>query len=199
MPEIGGEIGKDRILGGLLKTGQTTQYGGYEDDGYFEKGLSKRYTVLAAGQYAGTTSITLNSKTDVHSNNCVYDQRTKLMWSRYVAGSVGPGSDGLLPWTTNVNGEGIFAYALAANAALLGGHSDWRIPNAFEMASLEDHEQPSPVPDSTSFPSFPVANPCWTSTTYTLNVTYVIAISFSNAVHYPFTKTDNFHIVLVRG
>src|SRR3989304_6560831 len=127
--EINHEIGRAGAGGGLLKTGQTTQYGGYEDDGYFEKGLSKLYTILTAGQHAGTTDITLNAKTDVHSNNCVYDQRTKLMWSRYLAGSVGPTSDGLLPWTTNVDGEGIFAYADAANAAELAGNDDWRGTN----------------------------------------------------------------------
>jgi len=164
MGEIGGEIGKDRVPGGLLKTGQATQYGGYLDDGYYEKGLSKRYTILTLGQYALTTGITLNAKTDAHSNNCVYDQRTKLMWSRYVSGSVGPGSNGKLPWTTNVNGEGIFPYAEAANAALLAGYSDWRVPNDFELASLRVMEAPSSMPDASAFPGWPSGSYSWSAT-----------------------------------
>src|SRR3990167_10979170 len=91
----------------LLKTGQTTSYGSGDgvDDGGLEKGLSKSYSVLTAGQYAGTTDITINSKTDEHSNNCVVDLNTRLMWSRYVSASVGPASDGLLPWTTTGSGS----------------------------------------------------------------------------------------------
>ncbi len=149
------EIGKDRLLGGLLKTGQLTQYGGYLDDGYYKKGLSKLYTILTTGQYAGTTNITLNNKTDVHSNNCVYDRRTKLWWSRYVSKSVGAASDGRLPWTTNVNGEGIFPYVAAANAAKVGGYSDWRAPNINELKSLADYEIPNGAPDATAFPGWP--------------------------------------------
>jgi hypothetical protein len=197
--EISGEIGAERNLGLLLKTGQTTQYGGYEDDGYFEKGLSKQYTVLTLGQYAGTTSITLNSKTDAHSNNCVYDRRTKLTWSRYAAGSVGPASDGNLPWTTNVNGEGVFAYAAAANAASLGEYSDWRIPNREEFFSLLNAETSYDYPNSTAFPSFPTKD-VWTSTTNKINTTRAWCFSPENELPlYSNTKTLPFHCLLVRG
>jgi len=201
LPEINGEIGKERILGGLLKTGQTTQYGGYEDDGFFEKGLSKQYTVLTLGQYAGTTSITLNSKTDAHSNNCAYDQRTKLMWSRYVAGSVGPGSDGKLPWTTNGNGEGIFAFAAAANVALLGGYGDWRISNDLELVNLRDMEQPDAAPNATAFPGWPTSDSFWSSTTQPTWVTVRAQIlNFSiGDLSSAGVKTVTYYVALVRG
>jgi len=199
MSEIGGEIGKDRILGGLLKTGQTTRYGGYEDDGYFEKGLSKRYAILTAGQYAGTTDITLNAKTDAHSNNCVYDQRTKLIWSRYVAGSVGPGSDGKLPWTTNGNGEGIFAYAAAANAALLGGYDDWRVPNLFELLSIIDFEAPNGLPSSVEFPGFPSNDYLHSSTARPSDATKSQYYDPSIGVVSGYDKTASYNLILVRG
>lgn len=199
MPEISHEIGTQRDAGLLLKTGQTTQYGGYEDDGYFEKGLSKRYTVLTTGRYAGTTDITLNAKTDAHSNNCVLDQRTKLMWSRYVAGSVGPASDGKLPWTTNVNDEGIFDYADAANAAKLAGYSDWRVPNNKELESLTNEEGTTAAPDTTAFPSWPTADPCWSSTTPPYSTGYAQSISYLEPYIYPLIKTQNHNTALVRG
>lgn len=199
MPEIGSEIGVDRVLGDLLKTGQTTQYGGYEDDGYFEKGLSKRYTVLTAGDQAGTTSITLSDKTDLISNNCVYDQRTKLMWSRYPSDGLGHGGDGKLPWTTNADGEGVFALADAANAAALGGYSDWRIPNDLELPSIRDMEASSAVPDATAFPDWPTADYVFTSTTAPSNTAYANAIIFSGGHDFYVAKDSTAYAALVRG
>ncbi len=105
----------------ILKTGQTTSYV-TGDDGDLEIGEPHRYYVLSTGQYSGTTNITINAKTDAHSNACVLDEATGLMWSRTLSASVGPTSNGLLPWTTNGSGEGIFTYAAAANAASLAGY-----------------------------------------------------------------------------
>lgn len=48
----------------LLKTGQTTPYSGELDDGYYEKGLTKAYTVLTTGSYSGTSNIDLIHLTD---------------------------------------------------------------------------------------------------------------------------------------
>ena len=199
MPEIGGEVGKERSLGALLKTGQTTQYEGYLDDGYYHKGLSKQYTVLTLGQYSLTTNITVNGKTDAHSNNCVYDQRTKLMWSRYVSGSVGPGSDGKLPWTTNGNGEGIFAYVAAANAAKLGGYSDWKIPNIFELESLQHLEVPKGIPDATAFPTWDLAGYTWSSTTLPQFITHALGVYFRAGRGATDEKIVNWFACLVRG
>lgn len=197
--EISGEIGKERILGGLLKTGQTTQYGGYADDGYYEKGLSKQYTILTAGQYAGTTSITVATKTDLISNNCVYDRRTKLMWSRYCSDGLGPGDDGKMPWTTDGSGHGIFAFVAAANAALLGGYSDWRIPNQFELVSLFDMEAASGLPDPTAFPGWPNGK-SWSSTSYPYSAAiYAMYIYFLVGSSDGNDKTATNLVALVRG
>jgi len=144
----------------LLATGQTTSYVDY-DDGYYEKGIVKAYTVLTTGQYSGTTDITLNGKTDSHSNNCVFDNNTGLMWSRYVSDSVGPNSNGTLPFTVNVNGEGIFEYAAAANTASLGEHTGWRVPNLFEWLSIISIQ--TGLPNSTAFPSCPTWSGIWVS------------------------------------
>ena len=193
------EIGESRKKGGLLKTEQTTQYGGYEDDGFFEKGLSKQYTILTTGQHSGTTDITLNAKTDAHSNNCVYDRRTKLMWSRYAASSIGPLSSGKLPWTTNVNGEGIFTFVAAANAALLAGYSDWRVPNDLEVFSLRKTEQPNASPDGVAFPGWPITDEFWSSTTMPSTITSANRIWFLSGRCNGETKTTNFFLALVRG
>jgi len=184
----------------LLATGQTTSYGSGDgvDDGALRRGIAKSYTILTAGQYAGVTNITINGKTDSHSNNCVVDNNTGLMWSRYASASVGPASDGKLPWTTNAGGEGIFPYAAAANAAAMAGYSDWRVPNVYEIMSLADYEAASSLPNSTAFPSFPAAN-IYHSTTRTTVTTDSYVIQFTAGTNVTVAKTTTQQTILVRG
>jgi hypothetical protein len=190
-----------RNLGKLLATGQLTSYGSGTgvDDGALKKGIVKRYTVLTTGQYSGNTNITINSKTDAHSNNCVFDDHTGLMWSRYAAASVGPSSNGTLPWTTNGNGEGIFPYVAAANANALGGHSDWKIPNALELVSIIDYEAPTGAPDSVAFPSYPLGTATWSSTTVVNATANSVSATFSGGNLSNNVKTTNYYVLLVRG
>lgn len=183
-------------LNGLPLTGQTTVYI-TGDNGTYQTGYDHRYEVLTTGQYSGTTAITVNGKTDTHSNACVKDHQFKLMWSRTVSASVGPASNGLLPWTTNGSGEGIFTYVAAANTAGLAGYTDWRVPNINESQSLADFEAPSGFPNTTAFPSIPTNT--WTSTTrpdVTAN-----ALKTQYAVGYPSSdvKTITWTVLLVRS
>lgn len=188
-----------------LATGQTTSYGSGTgvDDGALQRGIAKPtevYAVLTAGQYSGTTNIVLNGKTDAHTNNCVYDTNTRLMWSKDCVGSVGPNSNGTLPWTTNVNGEGIFPYVAAANAANLSGYSDWRIPNRFELDTLLDNQPPGSYPNPTVFGVTWESNYVWTSSVVTNNTANNIAIGFSfGTIPSGLVKTNNYLCALVRG
>ena len=43
----------------LLKTGQTTSYSSENDDGHFQTGIAKSYTVLSTGAYSGTVNLDL--------------------------------------------------------------------------------------------------------------------------------------------
>jgi hypothetical protein len=187
----------------LLATGQLTSYGSGAgvDDGALQKGIVKRYAILTTGQYSGTTGITINSKTDTHSNNCVFDDNTGLMWSRYASASVGPASDGKLPWTTTGSGtteEGIFPYCAAANAGTLAGYTDWYVPNKGQLMSLVDYEASTAYPDTVAFPAW-AANP-WCSTTAPSTVanSYLVYF-FSNGALVSTVKTTNSNAVLVRG
>jgi hypothetical protein len=95
----GSEIGARSLIRSLpLQTGQTTSYA-TDDDGDLELGVTKSYSVYTTGQYSGTTNITINGKTHALSNNCVKDNRTGLMWARYVpTADIGPATDGQLFW-----------------------------------------------------------------------------------------------------
>ena len=184
----------------LLKTGQTTQYNSKEDDGYYEKGLSKEYAILTTGQYSGTTNITINSKTHALSNNCVIDDRTGLMWARYVpTADIGPDNDGKLFYLDAVNSEDVWEFIAQANAGSLGGYDDWKIPNVEELESLLDYATNTPAIDTTVFPSTPADNH-WTSTTDDAATTQAEAVRFSSVRTTSYAKaTSKFYCRLVRG
>ena len=255
----------------LLKTGQTTQYSSELDDGYYEKGVAKSYTVLSTDQHNGTTNIDLVhleasiavsfdatskeirgtglmgvfkaaggetivvtgsasnngvfttkatgtadkiivnetivdesagatvsiAKREAHSNNCVLDNNTGLMWSRYAFSKFGVAGTGLMPWT-GVPYD-IFAACAAANAASLSGYTDWRVPNQYELYSILDSEAATGAPDSKAFPSYPIANLTWSSTTRVDVTSNAIAINFYRNVGVLDAKTAAYCCVLVRG
>jgi len=51
----------------------------------------------------------------------------------------------------------VFAYCAAANAAVLGGWSDWRIPNISSLIGLMQMVAASAVPDAVAFPGWPAS------------------------------------------
>jgi Protein of unknown function (DUF1566) len=258
----------------LLKTGQSVSYA-TGDDGDLEKGIEKNYTVLSTGQYAGTSDIVINGKTHALSNNCVKDNRTGLMWARYVpTADIGPAADGKLFWeqwtlgpktdisftagTKTINSvagdfdtdalcagrkftvagtdsnDGTYTVssitannlvtveALAdeiagdsvtiatvddliwdaldqANANSLGGYSDWRIPNYFELPSIVNLGNYNPSIDTTVFPSTPTTYH-WTSSTrpdYATNAFYVNF--YFGHVFYSNKQANKYYVRLVRG
>lgn len=75
----------------------------YNDDGFYQKGISKSYTTYSTGQYSGQTNIVINGSTDEHTNSVVVDNRTGLMWNKSVPYSIGPYSDGRLYWDDHVH------------------------------------------------------------------------------------------------
>jgi hypothetical protein len=256
---------------GLLKvTGQTTQYAGKPDDGFYEEGLDYRYEVLTASQYSGTSNIDLVHLTDTsiafvagtkkitdsnsglaqfktgetivvsgsvqndgvytvatggvageivvnealidegvgatasvakrvaHSNNCVQDLVNGKMYLRYPTetnGVMGPDGNGKLPWDGTPD---IYDYVAAANAAEVGGYSDWRIPNKKELDDLCNMEAPNALPDPTAFPSWS-GDYHWSSTTRPNSTAYAVIVYF----HYGYVgstdKSAQYYAALVRG
>ena len=186
-------------LSKLLKTGQTTKYHD-NDDGDLELGIAHDYTVLSIGQYSGTTDIVINGKTHALSNNCVKDNRTGLMWARYVpTANIGPDNNGRLLWIDAVNGEDIWTFVQQANANSLGGYNDWRIPNYHELPSIVDLGHCNPAIDTAAFPSTP-ATYHWTASTDPCNSAYAFYVGFYiGNVNTNNKETVKYYVRLVRG
>ncbi len=143
-------------------------------------------------------------KREPHSNACVLDLKTGLMWSKTLSGKMGATSDGLLPWTTVTGGYGVFPYKVAANSGThpsgtgLALFTDWRVANISSILSLYNYELNPVSPDTSVFPVW--YSMIWSSTTYktatssawisSLNVYGDITVAAKTQAHY---------VVLVRG
>ena len=153
-----------------LNTGQTVEYtpvgATTKDDGGFAGGVARSYTLNDTGQYSGTSTVL----GDAESNNTVTDNATGLMWQRNPSTST-------YQWDL-VGGNDIFDYCDAANGASLGGHTDWRVPTAFELITLGIYEGATVEPDPAYFPTFGVD--LWTSTTRPGVTTNAFFVDFGN-------------------
>lgn len=253
----------------LLKTGQTTQYNSELDDGYYEAGVAKSYTVNSAGAQSGTTTIDLThlvsdsgaftaadqtytdagkcgvfkaaggetivitgsasnngvfttasatantvvfttgivneadapattfKKREAISNNTVLDNNTGLTWARYYSVKFGVAGNGKMPYTGVA--YDIFQYCAEANAASLGGHTDWRVPNIYEIRSLAHYGNAGDCkPNTTAFPSA-TADYFWSSSIPPyLNTWTQVANFYTGAVEIKATTLACF-TYLVRG
>ena len=65
-----------------------------------------------------------------------------------------------------------------ANANSLGGYTDWRIPNYYELASIVNLGNCNPAIDTAVFPST-AATYHWTSSTNPCNTAYAFRVDFS--------------------
>lgn len=112
--------------GRLLKTGQTTQYSGELDDGYYERGLAKSYIVYTTGQYSGTSNLDLAHLTDTSiafaatTPGTITDTNNNLARFKtgeviVVSGSVG--NDGVY----NVSTGNVAGTIRTTEATILGG------------------------------------------------------------------------------
>lgn len=183
-------------------TGRTSK-----DDGGEARGADREFEALSAGQFSGDTTVTINSIDDVHTNACVLDKRTGLMWNKeWTPLAYGSGAEGLL-WdatgeAAGLDEEDIFGYVDAANIAGLSGFSDWRVPNVFEMYTLCVNDSVGAFkPDTTYFPTQPGGNyNTWTSTSRHNDISKALYVSANVGGIGSNTKTTtHLQCMLVRG
>lgn len=86
-----------------------------------------------------------------------------------------------------------------ANANSLGGYSDWRIPNYFELASIVNLGNCNPAIDTTVFPSTP-SDYHWTSSSNPCDTAYAFRVTFySGVISYYVKQGFKCYIRFIRG
>jgi len=95
--------------------------------------------------------------------------------------------------------QSIFSFCAAANAASLGGYTDWRVPVDVSLKSLCDMEQSDALPNATAFPSWSAAEWYWSATTPPTATTNAMIVNFNYGYVYGSNKADVYFLALVRG
>ena len=167
----------------LPETGQTTSYGTKQkDDGHYKSGATKRYS---------TYTIT--------SNIVVVDKNTGLEWEQKTSGNK----------STTYTWENAQTYCedQIGSSGTYAGHSDWRLPNVYELLSicLLEREAISgvkasldPYINQTVFPNT-VSSYYWSSTTYPGDTGRALSVNFNLGTVYYVLKTTNYYVRCVRG
>lgn len=94
-----------------------------------------------------------------NGDGTITDANTGYMWTKYLLGGDGITPPDQVSWTSAV------ANALTCS---VGGHSDWRLPNAKELQTIIKYDVSptgNPAIDTAFFPQIPSGAKVWTSTT----------------------------------
>ena len=189
---------------GLPKTGQYQNYRAGDDQthgnpaGAYDIGLP---------QGEGTWDNYWDARFTDNGDNTVTDNATGLMW---IKDHVAMGTIGGVNWAGTMTWNNAIDNCLNLDYA---GHTDWRLPNAYELFSiclLENGTIPyggnpsgikaagAPYINQRSFPNC-VSGFYWSSSTYPYNTTNALGVSFVFGFVYRTAKPDSYYVRAVRG
>lgn len=132
----------------------------------------------------------------IQNNVTVVDTNTGLMWKRCAEGYE------LKNNTCTENSEGSAVYdwqqALVLTADYsFSGHSDWRLPNINELASIADFSCVNPAVNSEIFPNTPSVV-FWSNTPNRSNTVFAWGVDFKQGESKTPYRTDMHRVRLVR-
>lgn len=131
----------------------------------------------------------------VLSNGLVQDKNTGLMWTRCAYGQTW---DETNTTCTGTPAKVTWQNALQLSANLeMGGHSDWRLPNVKELASIVERKCVDPSVNATLFPNTASEN-YWTSTTVAADPSAAWAVAYYNGKNNTKDKLVDVHVRFVR-
>lgn len=192
-----GQMGDFKTTGGdvIVVTGSASN-----DGTYTTASATANTIVMAAGLTTEVAGASISiAKRESHANGCALDNNTGLMWNRTWTDKVGNvSSNGSLPFYDATKVYSMYEYVAAANAALLSGYNDWRVPDANEMAGLRNLKAPNALPDATAFPSISTSI-LWTQSTDPADTTKGLCQSFNDGSQTVSAKTSALRIMLVRA
>jgi hypothetical protein len=170
---------KNILTRSLPKTRQEIIYQA-GDDGNYEGGWWR-------GRLNANNRIRFIAKT-IAGDDIVIDRATGLMWA---ADGWAAGCNGGIAtlWTNVIN---------ICNALNFAGHTDWRLPNIFELFSILKCSGAAPFIDALFTHTY-TQERYWSSTTYPLNTSYVYAVHFATGDVSRVIKTGILFMRAVRG
>ena len=133
-----------------------------------------------------------------HGNGTVTDTKTGLSWKQCSEGqtaSSGGCSGDASSYTWD---QALQQPATLNSGGGYAGHSDWRLPNIKELASLGALDRNSPSINSALFPSTPSAW-FWSSSPYASGSYLAWRFSFGYGYVSSLNRYYNYHVRLVRG
>ena len=111
-----------------------------------------------------------------NGNGTVTDSATGLVWQKCSAGqgtTLGDCGTGSISWYT------LSDALMFCEGLILGGRSDWRLPNINELMSIIDYTKDNPSIDSSIFPNTIATMTWWSSTTQAHNTSRMWIIQFN--------------------
>jgi len=181
--------------GGVLKTGETTSYGP-ASDGDLQKGVNRSYTDNGDGTITdNTTGLMWEKNSD---DDSIHDKDNTYTWGMTSSPYTMNGTM-VTTFLATLNGGGGFA-----------GHTDWRIPNRFELESLGNLGTYTPAvspPFNTACAPGCTVLTCsctaqasyWSSTTYAASPSYAWLVYFYDGYVTATLKDSTYHVRAVRG
>ena len=133
-----------------------------------------------------------------HGNGTVTDTKTGLSWKQCSEGqtaSSGGCSGDASSYTWD---QALQQPATLNSGGGYAGHSDWRLPNIKELASLGALDRNSPSINSALFPSTPSAW-FWSSSPYAYDGVNAWKFGFYDGSDNNDSRNNDYHVRLVRG
>ena len=178
-----------------LRTGQGHEYGS-ASDGALEYGVARSYTDNGDGTITDNrTGLMWEKKSD---DGSIHDKDTTYTWGETTS-----------PYTMDGGIVTIFLAALNGGGGF-AGHTDWRIPNRFELETIVNLQNSVPAVDasfdtgcvtgcSVTTCSCTQSDDYWSSTTQNLNPFNAWFVSFNTGVVNAGGKNNGVYVRAVRG
>ncbi|MFT5164077.1 MAG: hypothetical protein ACI9FJ_002677 [Alteromonadaceae bacterium] len=145
--------------------------------------------------YDTLTETTATTNFTIVANGLTQDNSTGLMWTRC---SFGQRWDAANSTCTGAPASITWQDALQQSESIAeGGHSDWRLPNIKELATLVEKRCVDPAINLTVFPATSAEN-YWTGTTVNDENTWAWGMAFYNGRNNAKEKLLDLHVRFVR-
>jgi hypothetical protein len=156
--------------------------------------------LLATAQTCKPASIPASTPTSQftdHGDGTVTDQKTGLQWQRCAQGQTWNGST-CTGTVSTYNWQAALQRAVTVNSAGYAGHSDWRLPNSKELASIVELQCYGPAINLAVFPA--TANAAfWSSSPGASYGDYAWSVDFNYGNDFWGNKLNSFSVRLVRS